>query len=105
MEGSLYAYKSANHSRVFSMVSSPLCAGKKIMQFMPVLEMLLSFCLHPFRIGDRIPQFSPKGTWSALTPESLLQCVAISLWVKVNNELGNKAIGRAELQLGSAGVK
>lgn len=79
MEGSLYACKSANHSSFFSVVPSPLFVGNKIMQFMPVLEMLPSSCLHPFRIGDRMPQFSPKGTWSTLTAESLLQCVAISL--------------------------
>lgn len=75
------------------------------MQTMPALEMLLSSCLHPFRTGDRMPQFRPEDTWSALRLESLVQCIAISILVKVNNKLGNKALGRAKLQVGSVGVK
>lgn len=105
MEGSLCARKSANHRWIFSMASSPLCSSKQIMQISPALEILLSFCLHPFRAGDRIAQFCPNGTRPALLQDSFVPCVVISISVKVNNELGNKACGRAKLQLGSACVK
>lgn len=50
-------------------------------------------------------QFAPKDTQSSLMLESLSQCVAISILVKVNNDLGNKVPGKAKLQLGPVGVK
>lgn len=51
-----------------------------------------------------MPQFLPEDTWSALILESLVQCIAISILVKVNNELGNKALGRALLQVIASGL-
>jgi len=75
------------------------------MQIMPALETVFSSCLHLFRTYNGMSQFCPEDTWSALKPESLVQYVGISILVKVNNKLGNEALGRAKMQPGSVGVK